>query len=70
MDGEEDKEDEKESSENEKAAKPDKTTKVSEKAVPISLDDLLEQVGVSAPEHKSIKEDLSVWYPKDLNICP
>ena len=70
LDGKEDKEDEKEdeteSSDEEKAAKPDSTAKVSEKAEPISLDELLEQVSVSAPEHKSIKDDLLLWYLKDL----
>ena len=27
---------------------------------------LLSDIGVSAPERKSIKDDLSLWYPKDL----
>ena len=70
LDGEEDEKDEKEEeaqwTAEEKAAKPDSTAKVSEKSEPISLDELLEQVDVSASEHKSIKDDLSLWYPKDL----
>ena len=65
-DGEDEKEEETESSDNEKAAKLDSTAKVSTKAEPISLEKLLEQVGVSAPERKSIKEDLSLWYRRDL----
>ena len=50
----------------EKAAKTDSIAEVSKKAEAITLDELLEQVSVSAPERQSIKNDLSLWHPKDL----
>ena len=63
---EESTEEETESSDDEKAAKTDSTTKASEKAEPITLNDLLQQVGVSIKERKTIKEDLFPWWPQDL----
>ena len=50
----------------EKATKPDSTAEVSKKANTITLDELLQQVGVSERERRTIKNDLSLWHPKDL----
>ena len=70
MEGEEDKKDhnagEMEWTDEDKAAKTDSTEEFSKTADPITLDKLLEQAGVSSEERKTIKLELSFWYPKDL----
>ena len=71
MEGEENEEEEfteKDSqlSDDEKATISDSTTKVSEEAEPITLDEVLTQAGVSIQERKTIKEGLSFWWPGDL----
>ena len=70
MDGEEEEEEstegETEPSDDEKATKSDSTATVSKEADPITLDEVLTQASVSKQEHKTIKEDLSFWWPGDL----
>ena len=70
MDGEEEGEErtegETESSDDEKATKSDSTATVSEEPDPITLDKVLTQAGVSKQERKTIKEELSFWWPGDL----
>ena len=52
-------------SDDEKATKSDRITKVFEAADPITLDEILTQAGVSIQEHMTIKEGLSFWWPAD-----
>ena len=54
------------SSDDEKATNTDSTAEVSKKAEPITLDNLLKQVGVSQGERSIIKKDPSLWWPRDL----